>query len=106
MKYQLGSISEKWGLFSLCGENFLCFKNSNWCMYCLCVFRDVEIGDVVTVGECRPLSKTVRFNVLKVTKGTGSKKAFKKFQNETLKICKFSFFFFSFHFVHRCDNNC
>ena len=31
-------------------------------------FRDVEIGDVVTIGECRPLSKTVRFNVLKVTK--------------------------------------
>ncbi|KAI9585768.1 hypothetical protein GQX74_001615 [Glossina fuscipes] len=42
-------------------------------------FRDVEIGDIVTVGECRPLSKTVRFNVLKVTKGQGSKKSFKKF---------------------------
>ncbi|CAH0552036.1 unnamed protein product [Brassicogethes aeneus] len=42
-------------------------------------FRDVEIGDVVTIGECRPLSKTVRFNVLKVTKGTSSKKSFKKF---------------------------
>lgn len=23
-------------------------------------------GDVVTIGECRPLSKTIRFNVLKV----------------------------------------
>ncbi|XP_011069150.1 PREDICTED: 40S ribosomal protein S11-like [Acromyrmex echinatior] len=34
-------------------------------------FRDVEIGDVVTIGECRPLSKTVRFNVLKLSKGTG-----------------------------------
>ncbi|XP_044006771.1 40S ribosomal protein S11-like [Aphidius gifuensis] len=42
-------------------------------------FRDVEIGDVVTIGECRPLSKTVRFNVLKVTKGSGQKKSFKKF---------------------------
>ncbi|KAL7286841.1 hypothetical protein TKK_0018980 [Trichogramma kaykai] len=42
-------------------------------------FRDVEIGDVVTIGECRPLSKTVRFNVLKVTKGTSAKKSFKKF---------------------------
>lgn len=41
--------------------------------------RDVEHGDVVTVGECRPLSKTVHFNVLKVTKGTGAKKTFKKF---------------------------
>nr|CAJ17184.1 ribosomal protein S11e [Sphaerius sp. APV-2005] len=42
-------------------------------------FRDVEIGDVVQVGECRPLSKPVRFNVLKVSKGTSSKKSFKKF---------------------------
>jgi len=43
------------------------------------VNSDVEIGDIVTIGECRPLSKTVRFNVLKVTKGTGAKKGFKKF---------------------------
>jgi len=43
-------------------------------------FRDVSIGDVVTVGECRPLSKTVRFNVIKVVKGTSVvKKAFAKF---------------------------
>merc|ERR1712243_37703 len=43
-------------------------------------FRDVTPGDVVTVGECRPLSKTVRFNVIKVSKGTGSsKKGFQKF---------------------------
>ncbi|CAG5123686.1 unnamed protein product [Candidula unifasciata] len=41
-------------------------------------FRDVEIGDVVTVGECRPLSKTVKYNVLKVTKASGSKKGFSK----------------------------
>ncbi|KAI8870089.1 hypothetical protein GQ42DRAFT_162991 [Ramicandelaber brevisporus] len=40
----------------------------------------VELGDIVTVGQCRPLSKTVRFNVLKVSKKTskGSKK-FAKF---------------------------
>ncbi|OMJ07602.1 40S ribosomal protein S11, partial [Smittium culicis] len=31
-------------------------------------FIGVEIGDTVTIGECRPLSKTVRFNVLKVSK--------------------------------------
>ncbi|KAK3612499.1 hypothetical protein CHS0354_024469 [Potamilus streckersoni] len=42
-------------------------------------FRDVAIGDVVTVGECRPLSKTIRFNVLKVTKAAGTKKGFQKF---------------------------
>ncbi|NWI67455.1 RS11 protein, partial [Todus mexicanus] len=44
-----------------------------------CVHRDVQIGDIVTVGECRPLSKTVRFNVLKVTKAAGTKKQFQKF---------------------------
>merc|ERR1719495_1282189 len=43
-------------------------------------FRDAHIGDIVTVGECRPLSKTVRFNVLKVTQAPGSaKKQFQKF---------------------------
>ncbi|KAJ1987619.1 40S ribosomal protein S11-B [Dimargaris cristalligena] len=31
-------------------------------------FVGVAVGDSVTIGECRPLSKTVRFNVLKVTK--------------------------------------
>ena len=43
-------------------------------------FIGVENGDVVTVGQCRPLSKTVRFNVLKVQKQTvkGSKQ-FAKF---------------------------
>lgn len=43
------------------------------------LYRDVQIGDIVTVGECRPLSKTVRFNVLKVTKAAGTKKQFQKF---------------------------
>ncbi|KAG9302244.1 hypothetical protein G9A89_008735 [Geosiphon pyriformis] len=31
-------------------------------------FIGVEPGDQVTVGQCRPLSKTVRFNVLRVQK--------------------------------------
>merc|ERR1711893_218707 len=42
-------------------------------------FRDTEIGDTVTVGQCRPLSKTVRFNVLKVIKAAGGRKKFNKF---------------------------
>lgn len=46
-------------------------------VYLFC--SDVEIGDVATVGECRPLSKTVKFNVLKVSKVAGSKKKFQKF---------------------------
>ncbi|KAJ8313245.1 hypothetical protein KUTeg_009202 [Tegillarca granosa] len=41
--------------------------------------RDVQLGDIVTVGECRPLSKTVRYNTLKVMKSGGSKKSFSKF---------------------------
>lgn len=42
-------------------------------------YRDVQVGDVVTVGECRPLSKTVRFNVIKVSKTGSAKKSFQKF---------------------------
>lgn len=44
-------------------------------------FLDIELGDSVLVGQCRPLSKTVRFNVLKVMKATGAanKKKFSKF---------------------------
>ena len=42
-------------------------------------FRDVAVGDVLTVGECRPLSKTVKYNTLKVSKSARSKKAFSKF---------------------------
>ena len=41
--------------------------------------RDVEVGDLVVIGQCRPLSKTVRFNVLKVQKGKKGKKQFQKF---------------------------
>merc|ERR1712080_691165 len=37
------------------------------------VFRVAE-GDVVTVGQCRPISKTVRFNVLKVTASSSKTK--------------------------------
>merc|ERR1719316_1126209 len=37
-------------------------------------------GDTVVIGQCRPLSKTVRFNVLRVTPaGSVDKKTFKTF---------------------------
>ena len=40
----------------------------------------VKEGDIVTIGQCRPLSKTVRFNVVKVQSeelsGAGNKKKF------------------------------
>ncbi|XP_015909359.1 small ribosomal subunit protein uS17 [Parasteatoda tepidariorum] len=54
-------------------------RHKNMSVHLSPCFRDVVIGDVVTVGENRPLSKTVRFNVLKVTKGAATKKSFAKF---------------------------
>lgn len=44
-------------------------------------FAAVKEGDIVTIGECRPLSKTVRFNVVdheSVSAATG-KKVFRMF---------------------------
>eukprot|EP00775_Hariotina_reticulata_P012785 gene12785-12913_t len=42
-------------------------------------FRCKE-GDTVVIGQCRPLSKTVRFNVLRVIPaGSGDKKGFSSF---------------------------
>ncbi|GAB6032723.1 30S ribosomal protein S11, chloroplastic [Chamberlinius hualienensis] len=54
-------------------------RHKNMSVHLSPCFRDVAIGDTVIIGECRPLSKTVRFNVLKVVKGPGSKKQFNKF---------------------------
>jgi len=54
-------------------------RHKNMSVHLSPAFRDVKAGDVVTVGECRPLAKTVRFNVLKVTKQSGAKKGFDKF---------------------------
>merc|ERR1712099_141928 len=42
-------------------------------------FRDIAQGDLVTVGECRPLAKTVKFNVIKINKTRTTKKGFSKF---------------------------
>jgi len=43
----------------------------------------VKVGDVVTLGQCRPLSKTIRFNVLAVEpqniEGLQKKKQFRVF---------------------------
>jgi small subunit ribosomal protein S11e len=41
-------------------------RHKNLAAHCSPAFVGVQAGDIVTVGECRPLSKTVRFNVLKV----------------------------------------
>ena len=45
----------------------------------VCYHRDVELGDTVTIGQCRPLSKTVRYNVIKHQKSKTAKKKFQKF---------------------------
>merc|ERR1712049_24128 len=53
-------------------------RHKNMSVHLSPCFRDVKLGDVVTVGECRPLSKTVRFNVIGIKKSASSKKGFKK----------------------------
>jgi len=55
-------------------------RHTNIPVHCSPAFK-VKEGDVVTVGQCRPLSKTVRFNVLKVesTKVSGGGKQFRLF---------------------------
>ena len=39
---------------------------------------DFQIGDEAIVGQCRPLSKTVRFNVLQINPKSKKAKAFEK----------------------------
>jgi len=43
-------------------------RHSNMPAHLSPAFARTRIGDVVTVGQCRPLSKTVRFNVIRVEK--------------------------------------
>ena len=42
-------------------------RHKNVAVHCSPCFEPKE-GDIVTCGQCRPLSKTVRFNVLKLEK--------------------------------------
>eukprot|EP00920_Eleutheroschizon_duboscqi_P040268 GHVT01096529.1.p1 GENE.GHVT01096529.1~~GHVT01096529.1.p1 ORF type:complete len:161 (-),score=15.54 GHVT01096529.1:639-1121(-) len=41
-------------------------RHTNVACHCSPCFEGISEGDIITVGQCRPLSKTVRFNVLKV----------------------------------------
>merc|ERR1711862_318902 len=58
-------------------------RHKNIPAHCSPAFDQIKEGDVVTIGQCRPLSKTVRFNVLKVTphqiSGLQKKKQFRIF---------------------------
>ena len=40
--------------------------HSNIPAHCSPAFKRISEGDIVTIGQCRPLSKTIRFNVLHV----------------------------------------
>ena len=40
-------------------------RHTNIPVHCAPCFK-VKVGDIVTAGQCRPLCKTVRFNVIKV----------------------------------------
>merc|ERR1712071_509264 len=53
-------------------------RHKNLAAHCSPAFR-INEGDQVTVGQCRPLSKTVRFNVLRVLENKQAQRAFKKF---------------------------
>merc|ERR1711953_1423172 len=48
-------------------------RHSNTAVHCSPCFR-VNVGDRVTIGQCRPLSKAVRFNPLKVERTIRGKK--------------------------------
>eukprot|EP01068_Selenidium_serpulae_P005371 Selendium_serpulae@DN3995_c0_g1_i1.p3 len=57
-------------------------RNTNIKAHCSPCFEDISNGDIVTLGECRPLSKFIRFNVLKVEKNQifgAAKKQFRLF---------------------------
>jgi small subunit ribosomal protein S11e len=54
-------------------------RHKNLSAHCSPAFPGIQVGDIVTVGECRPLSKTVRFNVLKVERKRQSGAAGKQF---------------------------
>ena len=65
------------GIYSCFTSLFIWYFPQSQFVISIC--SDVQVGDVVTVGECRPLSKTVRFNVIKVAKTSKNKKSFSKF---------------------------
>jgi small subunit ribosomal protein S11e len=58
-------------------------RHRNMSVHCSPAFQNVSEGDVVTIGQCRPLAKTVKFNVLEhnpsVNKSLNVKKVFRVF---------------------------
>lgn len=58
-------------------------RHANMSVHCSPAFPTVRDGDIVTVGQCRPLAKTVRFNVIEhlpiTNKALNVKKIFRVF---------------------------
>jgi len=54
-------------------------RHTNIPAHCSPAFT-IKEGDLVTIGQCRPLSKTIRFNVLKVQAQTETQQAKKVFR--------------------------
>ena len=48
-------------------------RHKNTAVHVSPAFR-VKVGDEIMAGQCRPLSKTVRFNMLKVIRAQGGNK--------------------------------
>jgi len=44
-------------------------RHKNIACHCSPCFR-IKEGDIVTIGQCRPLSKTIRFNVIRIDRQT------------------------------------
>ena len=53
-------------------------RHKNVPAHCSPAFK-LNVGDNIIVGQCRPLSKTVRFNVLSVVSVAAGAKAFSKY---------------------------
>uniref|UniRef100_A0A8D2DAY6 Uncharacterized protein n=1 Tax=Sciurus vulgaris TaxID=55149 RepID=A0A8D2DAY6_SCIVU len=70
-------------LHYICKYNRFETRHKNTSVHLSPCFRDIQNLDIVTVGECRPLSKTgCHFKVLKVTTAAGCKQQFRKFQDK------------------------
>ena len=58
-------------------------RHRNISVHCSPCFKNVGEGDIVTIGQCRPLAKTVKFNVIEhapcTNKALNVKKIFRVF---------------------------
>jgi|TARA_B110000090_G_C13160682_1_gene361450 small subunit ribosomal protein S11e len=58
-------------------------RHKNMSVHCSPCFENVGEGDIVTIGQCRPLAKTVKFNVIEhaacTNKALNVKKIFRVF---------------------------